>query len=214
MKPAVLGNFRRYTRPLEGNVPWLYLDVEGAPTTGNGFIVLTPNDSKKLPWVRRSDRQLATPMEIEAEWRRIKARPDLAKAGALEAGKVAQLYLPDPAIGAMTRERLLANEKAIVAAARISNWAEWPADAQLGLMSLCWIGVGTVLGKFPKFLAAAREMDFATCSLECDIDATGNPGIPARNVAQRLCFRHAVRVVREDLDREYLNYPDPLKEAA
>jgi hypothetical protein len=215
MKAAVVGNFRRYTRPLEGDVPWMYLDVRGLVTVGNGNLIDPLPEAKKLPFRWRDSLRPATASEIEDEWRAMKSNPALAKAGHVAAGRVARLELADKEIGRMVLDRLAANERALIGAARITGWTGWPADAQMGLMSMAWaVGVGRILSGFPRFLAAAREFDFDGCAKECEIDTAGNPGIVPRNEAQRLCFRHAARVMRRDLDPEYLHYPDPIQEGA
>ena len=215
MRTAVKGYFRRFTKPFEGEVPHMYLDVRGLVTVGNGNLIDTPADAQRLPFRWRDSKRPATQEEIRNEWQSMKSNTPLAKSGFVAAGRVARLELSDKAIGQLVADRLAANERALISAARLTGWNDWPADAQLGLMSMAWaVGVGKLLAKFPKFLSAAREFDFEGCSRECDIDTTGNPGVVPRNEAQRLLFRHAARVMRNELDLEYLNYPDPIKEGS
>lgn len=213
MKASVVGYFRRYTIAFEGDVPWMYQDIKGLMTVANGNLIEPMSEAKKLPFRWRSTRVAAVPSEIEQEWTRIKSDPTLATAGHRAAGRIAQLELSDGAIGELVRNRLMTNEIAIARHPFFASWQNWPADAQLGVMSMAWaVGVSKLLAAFPKFLAAAREMDFAGCARECTISEAGNPGVKPRNEAQRVCFSHAERVIEKDLDREYLNYPDPIRE--
>jgi len=214
MRIAVLGYFRNFTRVPEGNVDHMYLDKKKLVTVANGNLIDPVAEAVKMPFRWRDSKRPATSDEIRAEWLAIKSNSSLAKLGHTAAAKVAKLELSDRDMGRIVAERLRANEIAANSIPALAHWAGWPADAQMGLMSMFWaLGPTKFRVEFPKFQAAARDANFLGCMAECDIDETDNPGIAPRNRAQRIMFKLAARTVAEQLDPEYLHFADvPRKE--
>ena len=72
MRPIVAARFLEFTRPLEGLVEHMYVDVKGLVTIGFGNLIDPISYALALPFVRKAGRALATPAEITAEWNLIK----------------------------------------------------------------------------------------------------------------------------------------------
>jgi hypothetical protein len=100
-----------------------------------------------------------------------------------------QIRLTEDAIDSLTMSK--AREMVAHLLNRFPNWDNLPADAQLGTLSLAW-ACGPAFN-FPRFSAALGAEDFATCALECKMDATGNPGLVPRNKANQALFLDAAR---------------------
>jgi hypothetical protein len=88
---------------------------------------------------------------------------------------------------------------------RYPAYDDWPADAQLGLLSMSWaMGPGF---KFPAFDAAVTDLDFARAATVCSINSTNNPGVVPRNAANKQLFGNAAAVGAWALDPDVLWYP-------
>ena len=180
LRPVVRAKFLAFTAPLEGVVRYFYLDVLGLVTVAYGCLVATEGAARCLPMVRR-DGSPATSDEIAADWRRVKGRPDLARRGYRAAGLVAQLRLTPEGVERVTFDKLDATVEAL--ARRFPAFADWPASAQLAVVSLAWAcGPGFA---FPRCEAALRAQDWAGAAAECAIRSVGNPGVIPRNRANR-----------------------------
>lgn len=209
MHVSVQGVFRAFNEPLEGVVHHMYLDIKSLVTIGVGNLIDPVSESKILPFQFKSDpERIATEAEIESEWKAVKANTALAKKGYKAAAKVTDLELNDEAIGRLIQKRLLANEKLIRKQAAFAKWDAWPADAQLGLLSMAWaMGASAFVG-FPKFCDSCRVMDFTAAAAQCKISDAGNPGVIPRNEANQLLFRNAALVLSKKLDPGVVHYPE------
>lgn len=187
IRPSIRAIFPAFSMRFEGRVNWMYLDVKGLVTTGIGCLLKTPEQALALPWRKRSTGALATHTEIVEEWNRIKAATWLAEAGFRAAGdNVARLYLRDEAVDALMIERL---DKSEAWLRRIfPNWDTFPADAQLGILSMAWAMGADFPTDWPKFTAAARAGNWWICADECKMREEGNAGIVPRNLADRALF--------------------------
>jgi hypothetical protein len=187
----------------------MYLDVFGLVTTGVGNLIDSPRAAQALPW-RKSSGQQATPYEIAEEWHAVKGlAPGLGPAYYVTR---TSLRLTDIAIDVLVAETLERNARSLATTFRA--WPSWPADAQLGALSLTW-AVGTSLVKWPKFSAACRDRDWDSAAIESEIrdgsdtatKTDDNPGIVRRNEQQLICFLNAGHVERNGLDRTQLHWP-------
>jgi GH24 family phage-related lysozyme (muramidase) len=198
--PEVLARWAAFSEPLEGRIPWLYLDVKGLATVGVGCLIDNPIVSQSLPW-SRADGDLATAIEIVADWKRVLS---IGQTTGTSPRRTANhyysphgLHLTDAAIDALMRKRLQANAR--VLALRFPAFPDWPWQAQMGALSLCWaVGTGTtrpglLSPEWPKLQAALRARDWATCARECGISTVRNAGVAARNEANRRLFEEAAR---------------------
>jgi GH24 family phage-related lysozyme (muramidase) len=185
IRPSVLALWHDFSEPLEGRVAWPYLDVRGLVTVGVGALIDPIGLALQLPW--RIDGRVATPAEVFDEWSRVKAMPR----GRVAAAYRGALRLAERDIDALTERRLEANAGMLRGTFR--DFAEWPADAQLGALSRAW-AAGASLAKWPKHREACRARDWGRAAKESHLREAGNPGVVRRNVEQKIAFRNAAVV--------------------
>jgi GH24 family phage-related lysozyme (muramidase) len=210
LSAEVLARWIAHTERYEGRIPWLYLDIKGLVTIGAGVLVDPVALALRLP-LRHADGSTATPAEIEAEWKAIKARPTLAQQGAGAAGRIARLRLSGADLDALTWARLDSTVAALV-----RRWPElptWPWQAQFAVCSWAW-AVGAMAQGWPRFEAALHAQDWTTAADECRIREAGNPGVAPRNVENRRLFLDAVPpVVPAPRDTEPVPDTDPMPDS-
>jgi hypothetical protein len=217
MWDSVKNAFWDFTAKLEGatpghvGVPFMYQDVTRLITTGIGNLIDTASPSPtvtqaalSLPW-KRADGSLASPSDIAQEWLRIRNAPFNPANGGFQYGKIATLHLDDADIQNLGYSKLADFEKTLIR--RFPNYPTWPADAQLGLISMAW-GLGAGFN-YPKFVAAVSKNppDFVTAANESGMhDASGRPNVP-RNAANRQLFLNAAAVQANGSDPSVLHWP-------
>jgi len=210
MYPSVRAAFRAFNEPFEGVVPWMYLDVKGLVTVGVGNLIDPLGLAVQLPFRLRANPVVAASAEqIAEEWRRIKSSPELAKAGYRASEPLTQLMLDDAGIDALIAQRLAGNEAILNKYPSFREFDSWPADAQLGLLSMAWaLGPGGPAA-FPHFAAACGNQDFTGAAANCAINENGNPGVAPRNRANRTLFRNAAAVLTggNSYDPAALHFP-------
>lgn len=200
--PSVAAAFAPFSVPLEGSVPWLYLDVRGLVTTAIGVLVDPVERALALPLVR-PDGSPATREEIAAAWSLVKLRPELARQGHLAAERVTSLRLTPDGIESVTLAKLRTHVAALVQ--RFPELPTWPAPAQLAVLSLAW-ACGTSFS-FPRLEAHLRTGAFSAAVGEVDIRSEGNPGVVPRNTANRKLLLEAAEACRVGRDPSVLLYP-------
>jgi hypothetical protein len=222
MKDAVRAAWEPFNKPLEGRVQWMYLDVKGFVSTGVGNLIdasrtaLTePTDAERtkshqiaraLPWQIGEDGELASDTDIDAEWDLVKSRMDMAKQGGGAFKGITTLRLSDEAIDELVFSKLDEMEGVLKSRGPFTDFDTWPADAQLGLLSMSW-GMGPKFN-FPKFQAAVASRDWTTAAAECRF----NPEIGTiveRNDRDQQLFRNAATVEDGGLDPEVLLFEIP-----
>ena len=187
MQPAVRSAWRSFDQPFEGLASWMYLDIKGLVTTGMGNLIDPLPAALALPW-QNADNERAAEDVVTAEWTRIKDNAALAHQGAQAARAVATLHLADADIDALILRRLDADEAIVKAYPAFARFDEWPADAQLGVMSMAW-AMGAGFGPhFPHFSHACAAGDFTTAASDCEMQASANPALARRNAADRQAF--------------------------
>lgn len=206
MRPAVRERWIGFTEPLEGSVRWLYADVRGLITIGLGCLVDPIEMALPLPFVR-PDGSFATRDEIIIAWRIIKSRQELAQQGHRAAAQWTTLRLTDEGVAHLAHARLDDMERHLVQ--RFPQWDTFPADAQFAVLSMAW-ACGPAFA-FPRCEAAILAQDWTEAARECRIDETGNPGLKPRNLANRILFQNAARVVADGRDPAELYWPDVLE---
>ena len=190
MQPVIRANWRRFNESLEGMTSWMYLDIKGLVTTGMGNLIDPLPAALALPW-RAADGTQASPQDIRAEWTSIKNNVALAHQGAQAARSVATLHLDDADIDALILGKLDQFEAILRAFPAFAEFADWPADAQLGLLSMGWaMGPGFGPG-FPHFAQSCAAKDFLHAAADSQMNAVGNPGLVRRNAANRQAFLFA-----------------------
>jgi GH24 family phage-related lysozyme (muramidase) len=207
MRESVRAAFVSYTSPLEGVVPWMYLDSKGLVTVAIGNLIDPIQYALVLPFVHY-DGRLAQRDEIAEEWLDIHNRPELAKLGHLAAKQYAHLRLTDQGVADLVARKLSQNDQHL--RARFVEWEDWPADAQLATLSIAW-ACGPAF-RFPRLEAALRAQDFDLAATECTIHPEVGT-IVQRNAAQRVLYRNAGRVLAYKLDPDALYWPTDLTAA-
>lgn len=202
MRDSVRAAFVGFTEPKEGHVPFMYLDVKELVTIGDGDLIDPIQMAMSLPFVR-PDASYAMRDEIAAAWLAVKARTDLAPHGGMAFEHITTLRLTREGIDRLVFRKLDQNDLFI--AKRFPDYESWPADAQLGILSLAW-ACGPAF-HFPHFEDALRVRDFDTASVECKMSEAGNPGLKPRNLADHILFTNAAKVVRLGLNPDVLWYP-------
>lgn len=206
MKAAAHAGWHEFSTDLEGRVPYLYLDSadpEGFVTVGVGNYVEPMTEAMKLPF-RHADGRLASPAEIAVVWQRVK-NMQVLRHRSLSQRSDRSLTLTDEDIDRLVDTRIRGNE--VILRGFFPAWDEWPADAQLAIMSWCW-AVGPH-SRYPRMFARLREGDFEGAAAECTINPQRG-SIVTRNERNRVCLVNAARVVQHGLDPEMLFWPRPL----
>lgn len=216
MYPIVQSRFRAFNEPFEGAVPYMYLDIAGLVTVAVGDLIDPVELAAALPFRFKDKSGIANPGalaskdEIAAEWHRIKSDPVLAQQGHTACAPLTDLELDGEAISQLIAKRLAANETALKRQHAFKAFDSWPADAQLGLLSMAWALGPAGFDRFPSFTAACRRLDFKHAAAQSKIAETGNPGIIPRNRANFILFSNAAAAVAEGHDLAALHYPADL----
>jgi len=202
-RESVEQNYTDFTTKFEGKLPFMYLDVKGLVTTGIGNLIDPVDSALSLPWVH-PDGSPASQAEIRAAWNAVKARQDMKLRGGGAFGSVTNLRLTDDGIRQLVNGKLRANEA--ILKKRFPTYDNWPADAQLGLLSMAW-AMGPNF-RYPKFEAAVNALvpDFATAAKESYINDANNPGLRPRNVANESLFMAAADTLKNNLDVTAINW--------
>jgi len=205
MHDGVLSDFVTFTTPLEGKVPWMYVDVRQLVTTGIGNLIDPISLALPLPWVHKDIGEPAAEAAIRTDWDRVKGDLSLAKKGHRACEAITELRLTEEGIASLVRTKLTANEAQLTRV--FSDWELWPADAQLGVLSMAWaLGAGFP-ASWPNFTQAARARDWTAAAANCHINEAGNPGVVPRNAANVRLFENAATVEAKGLDVTVLHWP-------
>ena len=189
MHQSVIDFFPDFSKKLEGCVDHMYLDVKGLVTTGIGCLIDPVSLAVTLPWVLKGTTTKASIQQVIDEWHRIKDNQRLAKLHYDYAGKLCQLRLTDEGVQQLLEARMNVFEDDLKKT--FKEWDEWPADAQLGLMSMSWAMGSGFTKKWAHFTPACREHRWADAAELCSINATNNAGIIPRNKANKMLFKLA-----------------------
>jgi GH24 family phage-related lysozyme (muramidase) len=221
MRQSVRDIWTEFNAPLEGRLPFMYLDIKGLVTTGVGNLIDTtgppplrpPTDSERaashelarqLAW-QTSDGSLASPDQVDAEWDQIKARLDQARFGGGTFKQFATLFLSDDEIDRLVFGKLDQMESVLKGREPFAGFDDFPADAQLGLLSMSW-GMGPMFN-FPNFQGFVEAGDWNSAATECRFQPdTGT--ITTRNDRDQQLFRNAAGVIDQGLDRDALVWPN------
>lgn len=208
MRAAVRAAFVPFTAPLEGVVPWMYLDVKGLVTTAIGNLIDPIQYAMPLPWRNKVTGKLADRETVIREWARVKHDKSLARLGHRAAERITELRLTDEGVQYVVQSKLQQNWSHLER--RFPDIVEWPADAQLGMLSMAW-ALGPAFN-WPLFQAAVKARNFFLAAEECKMREVGNPGVAPRNRHNRTLFRNAGHVVQHRLDPDVLYWPRALTE--
>lgn len=178
----------------------MYLDVKGLVTTGIGNLIDSVGAAQALPWRHGANGPLASASEVADAWNNLKSHQELKLLGGGNKAfqNLNDLRLDADGIKQVVLNKLDANE--VILRTRFPGFDAWPADAQLGLLSMAW-AMGPNF-KFPKFEAAVNQLapDFKAAAALSHMNAAGNPGLVPRNTANEALFNSAGDVVAQGLD--------------
>lgn len=205
MRDAVWEAFVPFTERFEGSVPFFYCDIKGLVTIAIGNLVDPREAAIGLPMMR-PDGTAATWEEIAMAWDDVKARQDLKMRGGMAYRDVTTLRLTDEGISTVVHRKLSQVDEHL--SNRFAQWAQWPADAQLGTLSMAW-ACGPAF-HFPHWELAALAGDWFLAASESRIDEHGNPGVKPRNRANMILFENAAHVLKDGKDPDVLYYPTAL----
>lgn len=197
MYQSVRDGFLRFSTPLEGQVEFMYLDVFSLVSTGIGNLLDADSathfgtnpqplpDIFTLSWFDKITHAPVGHDEILVEYRTVKFS-GTAHATLAKKEEITRLRITVDDIRALCATKLDSFEATLTARPPFSGFDDWPADAQLGLLSMSW-ALGPAF-RFPAFEAAAASGDWLGMAAECHMSETGNPGVVPRNVRNQLLF--------------------------
>lgn len=212
MRKVVRDTFWDHNVPMEGFCTWMYPDVKGLISTGVGNLIDPIQYATFLPWrvtgiYGKPGWRLATAQEVKDEWIRLKGMPkDCWKWGGGAFASHTHLRLTEQDVRDLVAKK--ADQMAAHLKMRFKDWDTYPADAQLGMMSMAW-GLGPAFN-FPKFQAHLKLREWEGCAQECGMQEKGNPGVIPRNKNNRVLFRNAEMVEKLSLDPDKLYFPTEL----
>ena len=207
MQSSVQQNFLQFTKPLEGTVNYMYLDIKGLVTVGIGNLIDPVSSASALPFVHNTDNSPASQSEIQAEWTKVKNNAALAQQGYKAAAPpFTTLHLTDAAISQLVTNQLNAVQTTLKQT--FTAFENWPADAQLGVLSMAWaLGAGFA-STWPLFKSACLSQNWSAAAQNCQISTAGNAGVGPRNTADVLLFNNAQAVATQKLDYSVLHWPN------
>ena len=213
MYPSVKNHFIAFNEPIEKRVEYMYLDIKGLVTIGIGNLIDVENAGDKknlekilkelvtLPFVYKKGQpdagKRATKADIEGDWKIVKGSQELAKLkdSYLLFANITDLKLKNAAIDALVLKKLNEMETELKMDPAFQGFEQWPADGQLGLLSMAWaLGTPKLKAHWPHLKAACKKQDFDAVLKRCEINTVGNPGVAKRNTENRHLFRNAAAV--------------------
>lgn len=207
MHQSVLDNWHTFSTPLEGRVHSMYVDVKQLVTCAVGNLIDPISLALQLPWKHERSGALATADEVRAAWNDIKQNaPTLCKMHWKYAAVRNDLRLSDEDIDALVHQKLH-EFYAYLKKHHFPALDVYPADAQLGILSMSWACGPGFPQTFKNFKRAVLNGDWEGARASCKIREEGNPGVVPRNKHNRTCFSNAAIVVQSDLDRTRLYWP-------
>lgn len=168
----------------------------------------------RLAWHFRSGPRVgqgANNAEIADEWRRIKSQ--VGNRWWTYYKQFALLETTDESVEAELTTKLEINERVLKSSHWFANLDDWPADAQLAVMSMSWSGPGLLTnGVLPGFGRACQAMDFRKAATLCAISGPGS--LARRNEADAMLFRNAAKILEGGKAMEwqklFVHYPHAL----
>ncbi|WP_405827242.1 peptidoglycan-binding protein [Streptomyces sp. NBC_00105] len=159
------------------------LDADDPENFGSNPVPLA--DIFTLAWFDKDTTALASQAEIKAEYNTVKFS-GTAFASIAQKKATTRLRVSDKEIDVLVTNKLDSFETSLKSRAPFADLDDWPADGQLGLLSMAW-AMGPFF-KFPKFQNAASTGDWLAMARECKMTEAGNPGVIPRNVRNALLF--------------------------
>ncbi len=218
MHPSVRDAWHSFSTPLEGRVHSLYCDVKGLITTAVGNLVDPISLAEQLPWTL-ADGSRASLDQVRADWHKLKDGAQYySRLHWRFAADATKVRLTDTAIDALVASKLIEFE-AYMKKHHFHDWDSFPADGQLGILSMSWACGPGFPATFSNFTRAVNAGKWASVALKdadgnyaCKIRETANPGVVPRNRGNCLCFINAQIVKTRGMDPSVLHWPGSAKE--
>ncbi len=149
MHTTVAAVIRRFLSLYEGEVREMYIDNRGLVTTGVGNLLQTPAEALQYQWERLGGGQ-ASPQEVMAEYERVRSAdtkqkiPNWAVMGGgnfISTAKrlgIVTLQLTSESYNKIFNDKLTGLEATMKGTPGFEEYEKFPADAQLGVLSLIW----------------------------------------------------------------------------
>ncbi len=211
MYPAVAANWVKFNQPLEGVLPFLYLDILGYVTTGMGNLVDPIGAARALPW-KNADGSAADAGTITAAWNTVDALRSDPKGQTQTSGPATQygqafggytsIRLDSAGIQQAVQTTLTADETQL--RTYFPQWDSMPADAQVGILSMAWAMGSGFPATFPQFTAAINAGQYATAAGLSDFRGSG---VATRIAQDKKLFQNAQAVVDGGYDPSVLYWP-------
>lgn len=165
-----------FTSPFEGVVPHLYLDSEGLPTAGVGFLIPTADDLRQYAWSPNVQ-------EAQADYLLIKELPKGHTPAFYR--KVCRARLSEDHMREVF-DRKVAEFRRAMGAWKLERQ---PVEVQVALVDIAYnIGVDG-LARYKQLKVAIDTRDWKSAADECHRRDTANsPGLAKRNAATRDLF--------------------------
>lgn len=201
VRDSVRAVLEAFTVPFEGRCAWLYLDQhkpDPLVTAAIGNLADPLPLAVAMPFRVGLTGPLATVEQVAAEWKAVKAMVDLSARGGEAFEAVTRLRLDDEGIALVFNRKR--DEFDTDLAKRFASYPSWPADAQLGALSIAWAaGADWAAPKFAGH-ANARPPDFLGMADESAVHT-------ARDPTNRTLFVNAAQVIAQGLDPDVLVWP-------
>jgi peptidoglycan hydrolase-like protein with peptidoglycan-binding domain len=194
-RASVVKSFVDWTTPLEGFLPFMYIDALGYVTTGMGNLIDPISTAMNLPW-KNADGSRSSPAEIQTAWNAVDAlRSDTkgqkqtsgpATQGGGSQGGYTSIRISKADVQNLVAQKLKENEGYILA--HMPGYANAPADAQLAAHSMSWAMGPGFTGSWTQFHDAFNSGDYATAADQSHMQGVG---IDMRNMANKLLLTNA-----------------------
>ena len=215
MHPSVSDNFfDLISKPEnggEGIANFMYLDVAGLVTTGIGAKIDPFEDWSWIQWVHK-DGSPASASEAKAEWTKVKSMRELAQQrNGLLFEPYTNLRLSPESFRKLNSLKLKQNEDYILQHAGYTNYANWPAEAQLAVHSIAW-ACGPGFFHIPTVPGGKAWVNLHKSLLKEDWNeaaknSSGSGLVPLRNAFNRNLFETAAKVAASGADVATLYHP-------
>lgn len=212
MRDSVRAAWVKTNTPLEGVLPWMYLDRLGNVTSGMGDLLEPVGAALAVEWVN-PDGSTVSDADVAAAWNAVDALRSDPKGELQTSGPATQgggafgpyttIRLTPTTIQALVAGKLDSMEPTL--RARYKNWDSQPADSQWGILSMSW-AMGEHF-EFPDFDAAINAGQYAKAA---PLSVFRGTGVQTRIADDQLAFKNAQVVVDNFLPREILYYPRTL----
>lgn len=211
LRDSVIRAFPAFTRKFEGLVLHFYLDVKGLVTIGLGNLQ-DPIVSPLLDFRHKVTGELAEHQDVMAEWAHVKALQALREKGGAAFEEYTRFECTEESLDELVQGELLHFEA--VLKSFFPDLEQWPADAQLGLLSMAWAMGPYFPRTWPHFRTACEAWQWEIVAqphgspASCQMREEGqNASFRMRNQANHVLFCNAAQVAARALSPEKLYWP-------